>query len=432
MTLWILLGMVAWFAAVTFRWNWPIGLGLASAAALGGLVAGVPPWAPGGDGLLRHLVEGSFVYIDPILIMATALVFMKAIEASGLLPALSVRILRGLAHRPMLLAILMGAFIAFPGMLTGLTTASVLTTGAIAAPPLMKLGLDRRRTGAFIAICAIIGMVAPPINLPVMIIGGGVDMPYIGFTVPLLVLTLPTLVFTALFLAWPSLRKGDARAVLAGLDDGPWQRHGVKLLLPLLLVLVLMSAPQLFPGRVPSLGLPLVFLLGALLAMVTGDRVRLVDCASAAVRQALPVMAILVGVGCFIQVMTLTGMRGELVLSCLELPHWLLFVSMLFALPMFGAVSAFGSASVLGVPFLLALLGRPELWVAAGLSMLAALGDLMPPTALSGIFAAQVVGEEKYTRVLRHCLVPALLLAGWGLATILFAAQFAAVFTPAP
>ena len=74
-------------------------LGLASAAALGGLVAGVPPWAPGGDGLLRHLVEGSFVYIDPMMIMATAIFFMKCIEESGLLSALSLRILRHLGHR---------------------------------------------------------------------------------------------------------------------------------------------------------------------------------------------------------------------------------------------------------------------------------------------------------------------------------------------
>jgi GntP family gluconate:H+ symporter len=430
MTLWILAAMVAFFALVSFRWNWPIGLGLAAAAALGGLAAGVPVYAPDGDGILRHLVEGMFVYIDPILIMGTAILFMKVIEANGLLPALSVRILRGLAHRPMLLAILMGAFIAFPGMLTGLTSASVLTTGAIAAPPLMKLGLDARRTGAFIAIAAIIGMVAPPINLPVMIIGGGVDMPYIGFTLPLLVITVPALVITSVWLAWPGLRRGDATAVVAGLDDGPWQRHGLKLLLPLVAVLVLMSAPQLLPGTVPSLGLPLVFVIGTLLALFTGDRIPLLDCADRAVAQALPVMAILVGVGCFIQVMTLTGMRGELVLTCLELPDWLLWLGMGVAVPVFGAVSAFGSASVLGVPFLLALLGRPEIWVASGLSLLAALGDLMPPTALSGIFAAQVVGEPSYLRVLRHCLWPALLLALLGLAVVYFATPLAALFTP--
>ncbi len=421
--------MVAVFALLNFRWKWPVGLALAASALLGGLLSGLPLWSAHiGEGLLRHLVEGAFVYLDPMLIMASALLFMKSIEASGLLSALSWLILRGLGKRPALLSILLAAFVAFPGLLTGLTTASVLTTGAIVAGPLMRMGLSKQRTGAFIAIAAILGMVAPPVNLPVMIIGGGVDMPYLGFGLPLTILSLPLLVICALLLAWGPLRKGDFQAALATLDDCAWRRHGWRLLPPLLLVLVLMAGPRLWPGVLPSLGLPLIFVLGSLLARVGGEAWSPLHIARQAIQQALPVMGILVGVGCFIQIMTLTGMRGELVLSCLELPHWLVFVSIAVSMPLFGAVSAFGSASVLGVPFLLALLGLPEIWVAAGLSMMAALGDLMPPTALSGIFAAQVVGEDNYFRVLRHCLLPALLMALWGLALIVGAQWFQAAF----
>ena len=40
---------------------------------------------------------------------------------------------------------------------------------------------------------------------------------------------------------------------------------------------------------------------------------------------------------------------------------------------------------------------------------------MMPPTALAGIFAAQVVGMEKYTPVLKKCLVPCLIVIIWGL-----------------
>jgi hypothetical protein len=89
------------------------------------------------------------------------------------------------------------------------------------------------------------------------------------------------------------------------------------------------------------------------------------------------------------------------------------------SIPLFGAVSAFGAASVLGVPFLLALLGQNEIMVGSALSLLAGLGDLMPPTALAGIFAAQVVGEENYFRVLRHCIVPAVVTAAWAVVVIL-------------
>ena len=425
MSLWPLGLMIALFVLCFVRFKWPLGLALATAALVGGLAQGVPLWNTSQGGLTvpgssiwRHLVEGGFVYIDPILIMVTALLFMKVIEENGLLAALTWWILRGLGRRPALLSVALALFVAFPGFLTGLTTASVLTTGAIAAPALMRMGLDARRAGAFIAFCAILGMAAPPVNIPAMIICSGVDMPYLGFTTPLLLLTLPPLVGVALGLAWRPLRRGDAAAVLAELDRGPIDRHGLLLLLPLLLVAVLLAGPRLWPQRWATPGLPLIFLAGALAGLCCGDRVRPLRAAEAALRQALPVMGILVGVGCFIQVLTLTGQRGALVLAVLQLPHWATWLGIAVSLPVFGAVSAFGSASVLGVPFLLALLGRPEIWVCAGLSMLAGLGDLMPPAALAGRFAAQITGEGRYALVLRHCALPALFTALWALAVM--------------
>jgi len=65
--------------------------------------------------------------------------------------------------------------------------------------------------------------------------------------------------------------------------------------------------------------------------------------------------------------------------------------------------------------------------VASALSLIAGLGDLMPPTALAGIFAAQVVGETNYFRVLRFCVVPGILTAAWGVAIIAGAKALAAV-----
>jgi GntP family gluconate:H+ symporter len=58
---------------------------------------------------------------------------------------------------------------------------------------------------------------------------------------------------------------------------------------------------------------------------------------------------------------------------------------------------------------------------AAALSLIIALGDLMPPTALAGLFAAQVVGEKKYLRVLRWCILPGAVAALVGLLFIHFA-----------
>jgi hypothetical protein len=123
----------------------------------------------------------------------------------------------------------------------------------------------------------------------------------------------------------------------------------------------------------------------------------------------------------FIQIMSLTGVRGFLIVKTVQLPSFWLYVGIMFSLPLFGAISSYGASYVLGVPFLLALLGRNEIIVASGLTLIASLGDLMPPTALAGIFAAQVVGESNYFRILKVCLPYALITALYGISMILFA-----------
>ena len=134
-------------------------------------------------------------------------------------------------------------------------------------------------------------------------------------------------------------------------------------------------------------------------------------------------MGILMGVGMFIQVMTLTGVRGLIVTSCLSLPSFARYLALAISMPAFGAISSFGSASVLGVPFLLSFLAKDQIIVAAALSLVASLGDMVPPTALAGIFAAKVVGMENYTPILKKCLIPCLIVVIWAILFIVFADQ---------
>ena len=62
-----------------------------------------------------------------------------------------------------------------------------------------------------------------------------------------------------------------------------------------------------------------------------------------------------------------------------------------------------------------------------GVVLVAALGDLMPPTALAGIFAAQVVDEPNYFKILKKCLLPALVLDVWGILVIIYSNNVAAL-----
>jgi len=414
--------MVGGFALGAFALKLPIAVAMSGAAIAGAVAAGF--------GLpLRHLVEGMFGYLDTILIIASAMIFMKSVERIGLLEGVAAWLIRKFRNAPVFLSFGIMLLIMFPGMITGSSTAAVLTSGALVAPVLVRLGVPAVQTAAAIAMGAIYGMIAPPINLPAMIIGGGIDMPYVGFGLPLLVCTVPLAIATALILLTPNLRKGagDEEALQAELLRMERNPMSFRLFLPLLVLVVLMGGERLFPRVWPGLGMPLDFLLAAASGLLSGVRWNPLETATDAIRDALPVMGILMGVGMFIQVMTLTGVRGFVVVSALAIPAWLLYLSIATSLPLFGAVSAFGSASVLGVPFLLALLGRNEIIVASALSLISGLGDLMPPTALAGIFAAQVVGEKNYFKVLKYCLVPGLLTAAWGIAVIYGAKAIAGI-----
>lgn len=408
----ILLVMVGVFALLAVRAKLPLGVSIALAAVAGALV--------GGEGLaLRHLIEGAFGFFDIILILASAMIFIKILEESGILDSLVVSILRtfhrsraGLLLTAMLLLML-------PGMITGSSLAAVLSTGPLVAPVLMKLGLPRARTAAFVAMGAVLGMIAPPVNILVMIMGAGVDMPYVGLTLPLLLIAVPAAVFAALWIGRTFVRPVSADELAGLLPPGAADRFGFRRAVPIVLVAALMILQSLHVPGVPDIGLPAVFFAGALAGTVCGRRFHFLKAARRAVAQAMPILSILAGVGMFIQVMTLTGARGWAVLAFLSLPAVLLYAGLAVGMPLFGGVSAFGSASILGVPFLLALVNRNALITAAALSALAGLGDLMPPAAMAARFSAQIAGEKGLGPTLRACAVPAGVLLFWSLAVLL-------------
>ncbi len=413
--------MVAAFFISAFAIKLPIGISMAI-GAIAGIVAGGHLFPL--DEAVRHLVEGMFAYFDPILIIAAATIFMFSMERNGLLQVLTSWTLRTFNRAPFVLLAAITVIIMFPGMLTGSSTAAVLTTGALMAPVLMHMGVPREKAGAIIAMAALFGMAAPPVNIPALIIGAGVDLPYVGLDLPLLALSLPIALATTWALAMPHMDKAATAESARQVEAGPAARHGAKLFLPLIVVAVLMIGERVYPEYI-QLGLPLIFLIGMGVALLTGEKVSVHKVSADAMKAALPILGILMGVGMFIQVMTLTGARGEVVIQSLQLPRgWTgLYPVIGTTMPLMGSVSSFGAASVLGVPFVLALPTGPEeiIMNAAALSSIVAVGDLMPPTALAGIFAAQVVGEKKYIRVLRWCIIPGIIAVVQGLLAIQFA-----------
>jgi TRAP-type C4-dicarboxylate transport system permease large subunit len=415
----ILLSMLATFALGVFLAKLPSGVALVLSAIVGAIVAG--------EGIpLRHLVEGAFGYLDAVLIIATAMIFMKVLEASGALGTLGHLLVKSLYRWPTLLFIFIALFVMFPGMLTGLSSACILTTGALVAPAMLAMRIPPPAVGSFIAMLAVYGMIAPPINIPVMIIGGGVDMPYIGFDGPLALASFPLALVAALYYRIRYIRKIQIDEVLSKLPAPLHSKHGMKLFAPLVLVVALMIVIRVLPQYIPDIGIPLIFLLGSLVGLFTGERMAFWPTARSAIRDAMPVMVILVGVGMFVQIMTLTGVRGFLAVGALNLPPAFLYVGIALLMPAFG--SAYASASVLGVPLVYVFLGKNEIVVTSALSLIAGLGDLMPPPMLLCAFASQIVGEKNQFQILKQSLPLMVLSLLVAIAMIAFANSVAKLY----
>lgn len=411
--------MVAIFLIGCFLVKLPVSISMAL-SSIGGLLANTILNGAVFD--IHHLVEGMFSYVDTILVIVTAMIFMKVIQDSGALDAISCVIIKRFHKVPALMLCLIMLIIMFPGMITGSSTASVLSAGSIMAPVLMTMGVPTLETASILAMGGILGMIAPPTNIPAMIIGAGIDIPYSGFELPLTLLTFPLAFLFVIMFGLKYVKKMNYEDIEKKLKTEPYEKFGFKIYIPLIVAIVLMVINKAVP-QIPDIGMPLVFLIAAFIGCFTGYKINIPKMSKDAVNSVLPVMGILMGVGMFIQVMTLTGVRGLIVTTCISLPGWARYVAMAISMPAFGAVSSFGSASVLGVPFLLSFLAKKEIIVAAALSLIASLGDMVPPTALAGIFAAQVVGMKDYTPVLKKCLVPALIIIAWGILFIVFANQ---------
>lgn len=409
----ILFLMVAVFAVLAMGIKLPIGVSLVISSLVGAFLGGemIP---------IRHLVEGSFGYFDTILIIVNAMIFMQVLQLSGILDTITAVLLKTFHKKKFLLLLTVMVIIMFPGMITGSSTVAVLSTGTLVAPVLMKLGLSKVKTAALIAMGAILGMIAPPVNILVMIMGGGVDMPYTGLTIPLLIIVIPLAVIFSLLLGYKDIKIIEFEQVKMIIPETLERKYRIRAYLPLLFVFALLFNQSLPASPIPDIGIPAIFLFASLISLVCGRPFNFFKATQTALKEAMPILCILAGVGMFIQVMTLTGGRGWTVMLFLSLPSALLYVGIATSMPLFGAVSAYGSASILGVPFILALINKNAIITSAALSAVAGLGDLMPPTALAGIFAAQVVGEKNYFKVLRYCLVPALFELTFAISVLLF------------
>ena len=467
-----LVAMLATFIVLLIVGKTPSGIALMAAAVVGFILSAI---FSGTDLNIRHLIEGGFGYFDTIMVIVCAMIFIKGLEKSGALDYLCALLVKTFKKVPTILLVVFMIILMLPGMVTGSSLAAVISIGAIVSPIMLKMGMPKTKVAAIVGFGAILGMVAPPINIPVMAICDVVDIPYTGFSTPLFALTVPLAIFAVLFLSrcWKKQEEvkveknwletiiilavlGVIEIVLVvvavtskGTDNGPlmtWlliiysimivaialimifgnsytkeinleevgeaidfnvlNELKIYSLLPLLIVILLYIGQSIWPRIIGMLGTPLYFIIGFVFTLFTGRKHNIVNTLKDGIAKSISAMGLLVGVGMFVQVMTLNGVRGYFVINAISLPSVWQYVAIAVAVPVFGGISAFGSASILGGPFVMALLASNEIIVASALSLVAALGEFLPPTAMSATFAGKQVGEEKALNVTKSAIIP--------------------------
>lgn len=423
--------MIGGFIALLLFAKLPSGLCMMISALIGGVISAIVSKTPLG---LRYFVEGTFGYFDTILVITTAMIFIGAMQATGALEYLSVVLVKTFRKYPSLLLIVFMIIIMFPGMVTGSSLASAIATGTLVAPIMIKWGIPKRRVGAIIGVGAILGMVAPPINVPAMVICDVVDIPFTGFTLPLLLVSLPIAIICVLLMGRKFVKPIAADEIESVVDTSVTRELNWTCTLPLILLVVFIVLEMIFPVIFGSLAMPAMFTLCTILGFFLGRKLKfykkqsvveveeeveedgeivivkkvkeneqpesVVEVVRQGVAKSFGAMGLLMGVGMFMELITLNGVRGYFVTNAISLSDVWAYVGMGISLPLFGGISAFGSASMLGGPFVMALNGISDnIFATCGLSLLAAIGEFSPPTAMSANFAAEVVGEKKWAKI---------------------------------
>lgn len=388
---WVFATMVA-ILVVTGLLRWPLPIALILAAVGGALIAGFGfPF--------RHLVEGGFGYLNLILALFAGAFFGQVMRQSGAADALAALIAS--PNRRLLTLFAAGLPLFLAGMFTGIAGVAVLTAGTFAAAMLARAGLTPAKAAAYIALMGTLGMIAPPLNVPAMVMADGVNMPFAGFATSLLALSLPSAAF-ALFTFAPSPATQFSTAPDA--SDKRSMRAALGAI-SFLGIILFWATIRYKPTIAFDPSVPLVLVIGGLSGLLMLSARGWTDVARK-LFSGTPLMlaAVLVAVGVLVQIMALTGVRGWIVINAMSFQSPSNYVA-LAGLPLLGSVlTSIGVSNSLGVPFAFAFIHQDMILNISAISALAALSEFCPPTAISTALAAYVVGTDRLWPIIRAAL----------------------------
>ena len=379
---------------------------------------------------VRLFVEGTFTYFDVAFTFLTASIFINFYSETGAMDTLVRKMVERFYGVKWVLFFLLAVIMLIPGALTGAGSVSMFVVGGMVATVLRFMGISDRRIVAFIYVTSMLAAVAPPINLWVMLMCAQANMPYVGFELPLLAPIVLITIFTVFYL----LRGGTPESkeqILAELPRVPEGMNWFRLSLPLAVFVVLLLLSKYAAFKIPTLGIPLIFLISTAAAMLVSPQRkglrRWYEVLTATSEQVFPLLATVIGVGVLVNIMTATGVRGLIAITFVTLPVALIYVFAPVVLPFAQGALSYSSGIILGTPliFLFNSVGVNVTIVATALSLLFPLGDCLPPSRISGRVAVDVSGYKgSYMSFLGAIAVPALFMAAVAVGMLVYANDF--------
>ena len=358
----------------------------------------------------REIVEGPFGFLDSMLCVCAASVLVAVLDRAGAFVLLYAKISK--IRCSILRSFLILFFIALPAMLTGFASASLLTTGKMVRNLLEKQG--EKKASVIVAVGAFLGVILPPNCIPAIIAANGagsvLPTPYSGFFLPLLVVGLPAFIVYAIM----------EHEALSSLEEADVQDKGAAAaLVVLILVLVAVLIEGVFSSVLWLGGNTLVVFVATVLILALtkffGSARETLETVSGGLMKAAVPMAIVFALGSFIEVSSMTGVRGMF-------SYWILGYSTTGVMLVLMAASLIiGYFLSIPIPaFLITYAVFPIGWLAntvivTGCSVVLAVVGLI--TRKGGIIEDDGL---KHTEVLKNVCVPAILVLVCGVLLVLF------------
>ena len=361
--------------------------------------------------LVSVTVEGLFNNFDLAILFVCASFFVNIYSYTGAMTAMTRKLIGGVSNKWVIL-VFMAIFMIIPGALTGAGSVSVFVLGALVSTVLKYMGLDEKKSTAFVFMFAILSAACPPINLWTMLMTAAANMPYVGFTWPLLVPILITGAVTIVYLGWGA-KKEESSKILSELPEAPEGMNWFRILLPLLTVFALILLSLYAPFEIPVLGTPLIFLISAVVAMLCNPKKTsfkdILKVLNDTMEQVFPLVATVISVGALVNMMAATGTKGLIGVTFITMPIILIYLLLLVFGPFSQGCLSYGSAILIGAPliFMMNTRGMDTTIVCAALSLIFPIGDCLPPSRIVGRVSIDTTGYKgSYMSFLKQIAIP--------------------------